>query len=141
MQPTVSVKTAKLFAFYISYKDLLDAHTSDMTRTHEQCIKNCNVLSLRNDVEVKLNFVHFEKVIFVHSLSSVFFFFPDCMVNSAFVLCSNFFLFTVWLTLLPHVHWGIVLQMKTHSGTLSKWHIVLKIIVFQYFKNLKGTEC
>lgn len=72
MQPTVSVKTVTLFAFYISHKDLLDAYTSDMTRTHEQRIKNCIVLSLRNDVEVKLNFVHFEKVLFVHSLSSVF---------------------------------------------------------------------
>lgn len=93
MQPTVSVKTATLFAFYISHKDLLDAHTSDMIRTHEQCIKKCSGLSLRNDVEVKLNFVHFEKVIFVHSLSPIFF--PDCMVNSAFVLSSNFFLFMV----------------------------------------------
>lgn len=89
VQPTSSsVKTATLFVFCISQKDLLDAHTSDMIGTCEQCIKNCNLLSLRNDVEVELNFVHFGKAVFVHRLSLFFFFF-----NGALVLCWNFFPF------------------------------------------------
>ena len=91
MQPTSSsVKTATLFVFCISQKDLLDAHTSDMIRTCEQCIKNCNLLSLRNDVEVELNFVHFGKAVFVHRLSLFFFF---LMEHLFFV--ETFFLFMV----------------------------------------------
>lgn len=90
VQSTVDMKRVTLFAFYISHKDLLDTHTSDMTRTHKQCIKNYSVLSLRNEIEAEPNFVRFEKIIFFHNLSS---FFSDCMLNGALVLCSNFFPF------------------------------------------------
>jgi len=58
-----------MFAFYISQKDLLDAYTSDMIRT---MIKNCYMLSLRDEVEVELSFVYFEKVVFSDSLSPFF---------------------------------------------------------------------
>lgn len=73
MQSTVSVKIA-LFAFLIIHKELQDAHTSDMIRTHEQQIKNHSELNIQNEVEKKIHFCPLKE-------SNVCSVFPKCSQN------------------------------------------------------------